>query len=115
MTGWGSTTNTCRYCGAARSVDATIRAPGGLLARQRSLQRLVALKVSANRGVEPQTLAQLDHPHIVRVYDQRTVPGGGMRLLYMPIWELPYLRKVDLINKKMLGNQQSNLLKASNI
>src|SRR4051812_3817103 len=54
------------------------------LARQRSLQRLVALKVSANRGVEPQTLAQLDHPHIVRVYDQRTLPGGGMRLLYMP-------------------------------
>jgi serine/threonine protein kinase len=54
------------------------------LARQRSLQRLVALKVSAARGTEPQTLAQLDHPHIVRVYDQRTVPGGGMRLLYMP-------------------------------
>ncbi len=54
------------------------------LARQRSLQRLVALKVSANRGVEPQTLAQLDHPHIVRVYDQRTLPGGGLRLLYMP-------------------------------
>jgi serine/threonine protein kinase len=54
------------------------------LARQRSLQRLVALKVSAARGNEPQTLAQLDHPHIVRVYDQRTVPGGGMRLLYMP-------------------------------
>lgn len=54
------------------------------LARQRSLQRLVALKISADRGVEPQTLAQLDHPHIVRVYDQRRAPGGGMRLLYMP-------------------------------
>ena len=54
------------------------------LARQRSLQRLVALKVSAARGNEPQTLAQLDHPHIVRVYDQKVVPGGGMRLLYMP-------------------------------
>jgi serine/threonine protein kinase len=54
------------------------------LARQRSLQRLVALKISAARGNEPQTLAQLDHPHIVRVYDQKVVPGGGMRLLYMP-------------------------------
>ena len=54
------------------------------LARQRSLQRLVALKVSAARGMEPQTLAQLDHPHIVRVYDQKIMTGGGMRLLYMP-------------------------------
>ena len=54
------------------------------LARQRSLQRLVALKVSSNQGAEPQTLAQLDHPHIVRVYDQRTLPDRNLRLLYMP-------------------------------
>ena len=54
------------------------------LARQRSMQRLVALKVSADRGDEPRTLAQLDHPHIVRVYDQRVIPGRGLRLLYMP-------------------------------
>lgn len=53
------------------------------LARQRSLQRLVALKISSNRGSEPQTLAQLDHPHIVRVYDQRILPKGDIRLLYM--------------------------------
>jgi eukaryotic-like serine/threonine-protein kinase len=53
------------------------------LARQRSMQRLVALKVSADAGEEPQTLAQLDHPHIVRVYDQRLVPKEGLRLLYM--------------------------------
>jgi serine/threonine protein kinase len=53
------------------------------LARQRSMQRLVALKVSADRGSEPQTLAQLDHPHIVRVYDQRTLPERKLRLLYM--------------------------------
>ncbi len=53
------------------------------LARQISMQRLVALKVSANRGREPQTLAQLDHPHIVRVYDQREIPARGLRLLYM--------------------------------
>jgi eukaryotic-like serine/threonine-protein kinase len=54
------------------------------LARQKSLQRLVALKVSADYGTETQTLAQLDHPHIVRVYDQRVVAERGLRLLYMP-------------------------------
>ena len=53
------------------------------LARQRSMQRLVALKVSADRGNEPQTMAQLEHPHIVRVYDQRRLPERRLRLLYM--------------------------------
>jgi serine/threonine protein kinase len=53
------------------------------LARQRSMQRLVALKVSRDRGFEHQTLAQLDHPHIVRVYDQRQIPAHKLRLLYM--------------------------------
>jgi eukaryotic-like serine/threonine-protein kinase len=55
------------------------------LARQRSMQRLVALKVSADQGEEPQTLAQLDHPHIVRVYDQRQLPERQARLLYMQL------------------------------
>ncbi len=53
------------------------------LARQESMQRLVALKISADQGSEPQTLAQLDHPHIVRVYDQRQLPDRKLRLLYM--------------------------------
>ncbi len=53
------------------------------LARQRSLQRLVALKVSSAKSHEAQTLAQLDHPHIVRVYDQRIIAERGLRLLYM--------------------------------
>ena len=53
------------------------------LARQRSMQRLVALKISADQGDEPQTMAQLDHPHIVRVYDQRLLPDRNLRLLYM--------------------------------
>ncbi len=53
------------------------------LARQVSMQRFVALKVSADQSDEPQTLAQLDHPHIVRVYDQRVLPDRQMRLLYM--------------------------------
>lgn len=53
------------------------------LARQRSMQRLVAVKISADQGAEGQTLAQLDHDHIVRVYDQRILPEKGLRLLYM--------------------------------
>src|SRR5262245_38732098 len=53
------------------------------LARQKSMQRLVALKISRDRGVEPQTLAQLDHPNIVRVYDQRVVPESKVQLMYM--------------------------------
>ncbi|HEV2970710.1 MAG TPA: serine/threonine-protein kinase [Pirellulales bacterium] len=53
------------------------------LARQRSMQRLVALKVSRDHGTESQTLAQLDHPYIVRVYDQRILPAEKLRLMYM--------------------------------
>ena len=53
------------------------------LARQRSMQRNVALKISHDRGHEPATLAQMDHRHIVRVYDHRTLTERGLRLLYM--------------------------------
>jgi serine/threonine protein kinase len=53
------------------------------LARQQSMQRLVALKVSANHSNESQTLAQMDHPHIVRVYDERILADRNLRLLYM--------------------------------
>ncbi|MGF6885314.1 phosphate uptake regulator/serine/threonine protein kinase [Nocardia sp. GAS34] len=61
------------------------------LARQRSMQRLVAVKISADSGTEPQTLAQLDHDYIVRVFDQQLLDEPGpdgphtrrLRLLYM--------------------------------
>lgn len=53
------------------------------LARQRTMQRLVALKVSSDESQEPQTLAQLDHPHIVRVFDQRFLDERRLRLIYM--------------------------------
>ncbi|NLE79956.1 MAG: serine/threonine protein kinase [Rhodococcus sp.] len=53
------------------------------LARQRSMQRLVAVKISRDHGNEPQTLAKLDHDYIVRVYDQRILPEQQLRLLYM--------------------------------
>ncbi|MEU4341994.1 serine/threonine-protein kinase [Nocardia sp. NPDC023852] len=53
------------------------------LARQQSMQRLVAVKISHNHGNEPQTLAQLDHEYIVRIYDQRLIADGDLKLLYM--------------------------------
>jgi serine/threonine protein kinase len=53
------------------------------LARQVSMQRMVALKVSADKGTEPQTLAQLDHPNIIRVFDQRRLPEQSVKLMYM--------------------------------
>ena len=53
------------------------------LAWQITLQRTVALKVARDRGTEPQTLAQLDHQHIVRVFDLRTIPEQELSLLSM--------------------------------
>ncbi len=53
------------------------------LARQNSMQRLVALKVSHCGSDEPIALSQLDHPNIVRVYDQRVLGHPPMVLLYM--------------------------------
>ena len=53
------------------------------LARQVSMQRLVAVKISSDKGTEPQTLAQLDHDYIVRVFDQHVIGEDRLRLLYM--------------------------------
>ncbi len=53
------------------------------LARQESMQRLVALKASLRGSDEPQSLSQLDHPNVVRVYDQRVCISPALRLLYM--------------------------------
>lgn len=53
------------------------------LARQRSMQRMVAVKISRDHGTEPQTLAQLDHDYIVRVFDQRVAQDLELKLLYM--------------------------------
>lgn len=51
------------------------------LAQQESMQRLVALKVSTGTNQEPKLLSNLDHPNIVRVFDQRNV--RQLSLLYM--------------------------------
>jgi serine/threonine protein kinase len=55
------------------------------LAYQMSLDRLVALKVSADRGRsrEARSLAGLDHDHIVKVFSETIDPEHGRRLLCM--------------------------------
>ncbi len=53
------------------------------LARQVSLDRLVALKVSVEEGGEARILAGLDHENIVRVFSEHADQERGLRLLSM--------------------------------
>ncbi|HMF10734.1 MAG TPA: serine/threonine-protein kinase [Gemmataceae bacterium] len=53
------------------------------LARQLSLDRRVALKVTANRGDEARTLARLEHDHVVTVFSESVDATRGLRLLCM--------------------------------
>ncbi|WP_306363856.1 protein kinase [Nocardia sp. CC227C] len=55
------------------------------LARQLSMQRLVAVRVDAEADGDAATVARLDHQYIVRVFDERRLQDGGkpLRLLYM--------------------------------
>jgi serine/threonine protein kinase len=53
------------------------------LARQLSLDRQVALKISANLGSEPRTLAGLQHDHIVQVFSETVDRERDLRLLCM--------------------------------
>jgi serine/threonine protein kinase len=53
------------------------------LARQVSLNREVALKVSANQGEEARALARLEHDSIVRVYDEAVDWERNLRLVWM--------------------------------
>jgi eukaryotic-like serine/threonine-protein kinase len=55
------------------------------LARQLSLDREVALKVSANRGSEGRTMARLEHAHIVQVYSEKVDEATDQRLLCMQL------------------------------
>jgi eukaryotic-like serine/threonine-protein kinase len=55
------------------------------LARQRSLDRQVALKVSSDRGDEARTLAGLEHDHIVRVFSESRHHARNLRLLCMQL------------------------------
>ncbi len=53
------------------------------LARERSLDREVALKVSANRGREALNMAHLEHDHIVRVFSEKADPDRNLRWIAM--------------------------------
>jgi serine/threonine protein kinase/tetratricopeptide (TPR) repeat protein len=55
------------------------------LAEERQLaDRPVALKVARVGSREPQTLARLQHTHIVPIHSSRTDPATGLHLLCMP-------------------------------
>lgn len=64
------------------------------LARQISLGRQVALKVSANRGSEARTLASLEHDHIVRVFSEVVDAERNLRLMCLQLVNGPTLEKV---------------------
>ena len=53
------------------------------LARQLSLDRLVALKVSSAGSQEARTLASLEHDHIIQVFSETIDWSSGQRLLCM--------------------------------
>jgi serine/threonine protein kinase len=55
------------------------------LARQISLDRQVALKVSVNRGSEGRTMARLEHQHIVQVFSETVEADFNQRLLCMQL------------------------------
>jgi serine/threonine protein kinase len=55
------------------------------LARQLSLDREVALKVSANQGSEGRTMARLEHAHIVQVFSEKVDEPTNQRLLCMQL------------------------------
>jgi serine/threonine protein kinase len=66
------------------------------LARQVSLDRQVALKISANRGSEGRTMARLEHQHIVQVFSETVDRDFNQRLLCMQL--VPGIGLDKLIN-----------------
>jgi serine/threonine protein kinase len=77
------------------------------LARQLSLDRLVALKVSANRGSEGRTMARLEHQHIVQVFSETVDKDFNQRLLCMQLVPGIGLEKlIDALHAKRAGNRE---------
>lgn len=80
------------------------------LARQISMERLVALKISSHQGTEPQTLAQLDHANVVRVFDQREAETTGAHLLYMEVVPGGTLHSVLQVSRRTAPSVRSGEL-----
>ena len=75
------------------------------LARQTSLGRLVALKITADEGSEGRSLAQLEHENIVQVYSELVDVLSGYRLLCMQYVAGPTLQEIV---EQLHGNEDSN-------
>ncbi|MCM2372359.1 serine/threonine-protein kinase [Aporhodopirellula aestuarii] len=101
------------------------------LARQISMTRLVALKVSrwkkvadANDG-ESRALSQFDHPNIIRVFDQRFLNEPPLHLLYMQfhpggtladvITKVKATHRNQLRGKLLLRSVDENLLASAQV
>jgi serine/threonine protein kinase len=64
------------------------------LARQVSLNRQVALKIASDTSTEAQTLASLEHDHIVQVFSETVDGERHLRLLCMQFVAGPTLERV---------------------
>src|SRR5262249_35125479 len=74
-----------RWCGGVCEARGRGPSAGVSRAEQGELAgRPVVLKVSAIEGSEPQTLAQLQHTHIVPIFSAHEDPRAGLRALCMP-------------------------------
>ena len=83
------------------------------LARERQLaDRPVALKVARTGSREPQTLARLQHTHIVPVHSYRTDPMTGLHLLCMPFFGRVTLARILADPKVRAARFGSDLVEA---
>ena len=83
------------------------------LAEERQLaDRPVALKVARAGSREPQTLARLQHTHIVPVHSYRTDPATGLHLLCMPYFGRVTLAQVLADPKVRVARTGAELVEA---
>jgi tetratricopeptide (TPR) repeat protein len=83
------------------------------LAQERQLaDRPVALKVARTGSREPQTLARLQHTHIVPVHSYRIDPATGLHLLCMPYFGRVTLARLLADPKAKLAPSGAELLEA---
>ncbi len=82
-------------------------------AEERQLaDRPVALKVARAGSREPQTLARLQHTHIVPVHSTRTDPATGLHLLCMPYFGRITLARLLADPKVQVARHGSDLIAA---